>query len=194
MTQLSRVAVFCGSKLGARPEYAEAAAALGAELAARGIGLVYGGGSVGLMGAIASATLAAGGEVIGVIPRKLLELEVGHSACTELVVVEDMHERKAKMAARADAFIAMPGGYGTLDESFEALTWTQLRYHAKPLGLLNVAGYFDLLIQFLERSVAEGFLRPSDHGNLIHGSTPGGLLDALCRTEISAERDWEELR
>lgn len=190
MRSLRRVAVYCGSSFGHRTDYAEAARALGRTLAEQGIGLVYGGGSVGLMGTVASAALAAGGEVIGVIPDKLQDLELGMTGLTALHVVPDMHARKAMMADLADAFVALPGGYGTMEELFEAVTWTQLGYHAKPLGLLDVAGYYEPLIAFLERMVAEGFVRPL-HGPLVQvGTEPEALLDALRSVELPALEQW----
>ncbi|MFL5338765.1 MAG: TIGR00730 family Rossman fold protein [Gemmataceae bacterium] len=157
---MRRVCVFCGSRTGDQPIYAEAAARLGSALVARGLGLVYGGGNVGLMGVLADAVLAAGGEVIGVIPGGLAEKELAHAGLTELHVVESMHARKALMAQRADAFIALPGGYGTADEFFEILTWRQLGLHGKPIGLLNVASFFDPLLAWADLMVREGFVKP----------------------------------
>ncbi|MEN4099329.1 MAG: TIGR00730 family Rossman fold protein, partial [Anaerolineaceae bacterium] len=155
---MKRICVFCGSSPGARPEYLDAAAALGQALARRGLGLVYGGGRLGLMGAIARAALAAGGEVTGVIPRGLVEREVGFTELNDLRVVESMHERKALMIELSDGFIALPGGLGTIEEFFEALTWGQLGLHQKPCGLLNVSGYFDHLVAFLDNVRAEQFV------------------------------------
>lgn len=163
---ISRLCVFCGSSRGSRPDYAAAAAEFGRTLAAEGITLVYGGGSVGLMGVLADATLAAGGKAIGVIPHSLQIKEVGHTALTELHVVDTMHERKARMADLSDAFVALPGGLGTLEEIFEIITWSILGIHAKPCGFLNVEGYFDSLLRFLDESVAAQFIRP-DHANMI---------------------------
>jgi uncharacterized protein (TIGR00730 family) len=159
--------------------YREAALEVGRELARRGIGLVYGGASVGLMGALADAALEAGGEVIGVIPRALVEKEISHRGLSELCVVESMHERKALMAERADAFLALPGGFGTLEEIFEALAWRQLRIHRKPCGLLNVAGYYDGLLAMLDHAVAEGFLRSENRGLIVSDSEPGRLIELL---------------
>jgi len=156
---MMRVCVFAGSNAGSRPAYRATAEALGRELAARHIGLVYGGARIGLMGAVADAVLAAGGTVTGVIPGALVEKEVAHSGLTDLCVVASMHERKALMADLSDGFVALPGGWGTLDEFFEILTWAQLGIHHKPCGLLNVHGYFDGLLSFLEHSYAEGFVR-----------------------------------
>jgi uncharacterized protein (TIGR00730 family) len=158
-----RVCVFCGSKAGVRPEYLAEAVALGHLLANTGLVLVYGGARVGLMGALADATLAHGGEVIGVIPRGLAAVEVAHQGLSRLVVVETMHERKAIMAEEADAFVALPGGFGTLDEFFEILTWAQLGIHAKPCLLVNSAGYFNHLLRFLGVAVDEGFISVENH-------------------------------
>ena len=176
-----RVCVYCGSRPGVRPAYAEAAAALGAGLAERGVGLVTGGGSVGLMGVVADAALAAGGEAVGVIPRALAEREVGHASLTRLEVVGSMHERKARMASLADAFVALPGGLGTLEEIAEALTWAQLGIHAKPCGLLDVDGYYRPLVGFLDHAVSQGFVRPEHRAALVVASEPDALLDALRR-------------
>ena len=157
---LRSVCVFCGSQGGARPEYLEAARALGASLARRGITTVYGGGHIGMMGAVADAALAAGGRVVGVIPEHLMRPEVAHQKLDELIVVDSMHTRKRTMAARSEAFVVLPGGYGTLEEMFEMLTWLQLQLHAKPVGVVNVAGYFDRLLEFLRHAADEGFIRP----------------------------------
>lgn len=178
------IAIFCGSSSDAKRPYFDAARAVGTSLAERGIGIVYGGGRVGLMGAVADAALAAGGSVYGVIPALLRDLEVGHDSLTELHVVPDMHTRKMKMATLADAFIALPGGLGTLDEVFEAATWTQLNYHLKPVGLLNVDGFFDSLVGFLSHAAREGFIRPQ-HTSLVQvDSTIEGLLSRLATCEI----------
>lgn len=176
---MKRVCVFCGSNAGTRPEYAAGARELAAQLASRGLGLVYGGGNVGLMGVIADAMLEAGAEVIGVIPRSLVEREVAHHGVTKLHVVQTMHERKAMMNELCDAFIAMPGGFGTLEEFFEVLTWSQLGYHRKPCGLLNVARFFDPLEAMLDHAVAEQFLRPAHRALVIAESSPLPLLDRL---------------
>lgn len=156
------IGVFCASMNGAKPEYLAAARELGTGIADRGYGLVYGGASIGAMGALADAALAAGGEVVGVIPDVIMDLEVGHPGLTELLVVRTMHERKALMASRVDAFIALPGGYGTLDEFIEIVTWAKLRIHTKPCVLVNVGGFYDGLIEFLDRCVSEGFLKQKD--------------------------------
>ena len=177
---MKRVCVYCGSRPGARADYLEAAAELGRAMAARGIGLVFGGGRVGLMGGIAQAALDAGGEVIGVIPEDLVRRELAHTGVTELHVVRSMHERKAVMVDLSDAFVAMPGGIGTLDELFEVMTWAQLEMHHKPFGLLNVAGYFDPLNLVLDRMVAESFLHPEHRAALLCASEPAALLDALA--------------
>lgn len=153
------VCIFCGSAGGARPEYAKAASELGRNIAERGCGVVYGGGSVGLMGVAADAALEGGGEVFGVIPNVIVDLEVGHSGLTEMRIVRTMHERKAMMAERADAFIALPGGFGTMDEFMEIVTWAQLGIHSKPCVLVNVAGYYDALLGFIDTCVREGFIR-----------------------------------
>ncbi len=174
------VAVYCGARHGARPAYAAAARALGTAIGVRGWQLVYGGGKVGLMGEVADATLAAGGRVIGVIPDSLMKLEVGHPGLTELHVVPTMHLRKQMMAERADVFIALPGGIGTLEELYEVWTWRQLGYHDQPIGLLNVAGYYDALLQFMQHTVAEGFLSAAQHAVLRVGSDPEDLLVALA--------------
>jgi len=171
--------VYCGSSPGSRPTFATAAADLGHLLADQGIGVVYGGAAVGLMGMVADAALEAGGEVIGVLPDKLFEHEVGHVGLTELHVVDSMHERKALMAQLADAFIALPGGYGTIEEVVEAVTWTQLGIHDKPVGLLDVDGYFDHLLAFLARAVDDGLLRPDSRSLLLDDTDPERLLDRL---------------
>jgi uncharacterized protein (TIGR00730 family) len=185
-----RICVYCGSSDGSRPEYAESARALGAFLARRGIGLVYGGGRVGLMGAMADGALAAGGEVLGVIPEKLRAREVAHQGLTELFVVDSMHARKTMMAYLSDAFIAMPGGWGTLEETFEVTTWAQLNYHLKPVGLLNVCGYYDRLLHFFEHAVAEGFIRPMLRGLIVSATEPEVLLDLLAHAEIPELGRW----
>jgi uncharacterized protein (TIGR00730 family) len=189
MRTLKRVCVFCGSSFGARPQYREAAEQLGTLLARRNIGLVYGGGCVGLMGALADAALAAGGEVIGVIPESLLRREVGHRGVSRLHVVETMHERKALMADLADAFIALPGGYGTLEEFFEIVTWSQLGIQRKPCGLLNVERYWSGLLGVLEHAVDEGFVRPENSELILLATTPEGMLERLMEWEPPAHID-----
>ena len=178
---MKRVCVFCGSSMGTRADYVEAAAGLGRLLASRGLGLVYGGGNVGLMGIMADAALAAGGEVVGVIPEALLKLEVGHLDLAQLHVVGSMHERKALMAELADAFIALPGGIGTMEELFEVWTWAQLGMHPKPLGFLDVAGYYAHLQAFLDHMTAEGFLRTRHRAMVAIDTDPTRLLDAFAR-------------
>jgi uncharacterized protein (TIGR00730 family) len=173
---IRRCAVFCGSHPGARPSYAAAAATLARCLVANGIGIVYGGGGVGLMGALADAALAQGGEVIGVIPKALVERELAHRSLTDLHVVGTMHERKAMMADLADAFIAMPGGFGTLDEFCEILTWTQLGWVRKPCGVLNVDGYFDRLLDHFDHSVAEEFVRPEHRAMIVTDDNAESLI------------------
>jgi uncharacterized protein (TIGR00730 family) len=188
---VKRVCVFCGSASGARLEYAEAARGLAAELARREIGLVTGGGSVGLMGVVADAALALGLEVIGVIPRQLASRELAHPGLTELKLVDSMHERKALMAALVDGFVALPGGVGTLEETFEVLSWAQLGIHAKPIGALNVAGYWDDLIRFMSHTVREGFVRPEYLGLIQFASTPAALLNGLAAWRPpSLQRAW----
>lgn len=174
---MQRICVYCGSSIGARPAYRDAAERLGRALARRGLGVVYGGGNVGLMGVVADAALAAGGEVIGVIPEALMAWEVGHLGLTRLHVVGSMHERKALMAELADGFIALPGGIGTLEELFEMWTWGQLGYHRKPLALLDVAGYFSQLEGFIDHMVAEGFLKAAHRAFILNDADPERLLD-----------------
>jgi len=177
---MKTVCVFCGSQPGANPAYAAAARELGRELVRRGQVLVYGGGRVGLMGEVATAVLDAGGEVVGVIPHALARKEVAQEDCTELIVVDTMHERKALMADRADAFVALPGGYGTCDELFEILTWAQLGIHRKPVALLNVSGFFTPLLAWLDHVVCEGLLKPKHRELLLVADTVPGLLAALA--------------
>lgn len=176
---MKRICVFCGSRPGVRPAYRAAAEALGALLAERGIELVYGGGNVGLMGIVADACLAAGGRVVGVIPRALLEWEVGHEGLTRLEVVDSMHTRKARMAELADGFIALPGGLGTFEELFEILTWAQLGFHSKPVGLLNVDAYYQPLVQMMERGVSEGFMKAENRGLLLVEDNAQALLRTM---------------
>jgi len=186
MSELRSVCVFCGSRPGARPEYAEAATAMGTAMAEAGLRLVYGGGNVGLMGKVADAVMAAGGEVIGVIPRFMTTRKLDHHGLTELHVVETMHARKAMMAELSDAFAVMPGGIGTLEELFEIWTWAQLGLHAKPCGLLNIAGYYDKLTGFLDSVVTEGFMQPECRTGLAVEATPQALLEALARSAEAA--------
>ncbi len=174
------ICVYCGSRHGARPSYTAAARALGAAIGARGWQLVYGGGKVGLMGEVADATLAAGGRVVGIIPESLQQREVGHLGLSELHVVPTMHLRKQMMAERADLFIALPGGIGTLEELYEVWTWRQLGYHRHPIGLLNTEGYYDELLRFMGRSVTEGFLSDEQHRALQVGTDAEALLLELA--------------
>jgi uncharacterized protein (TIGR00730 family) len=179
---MRRLCVFCGSSPGDRPVYADAARRLGECLAARGLGLIYGGGHIGLMGVLADAVLRAGGEAIGVIPQSLVDRELAHGGLTNLRVVSTMHERKALMADLADGFVALPGGYGTGDELFEILTWAQLGLHSKPIGLLNVAGFFDPLLAWLDHTVHEGFVKAAHRHLLREASEPEQLLDRLAQS------------
>ena len=174
------VAVYCGSKFGAREAYKESAAALGQEIARRGFRLVYGGGNVGLMGAVAKAAKRAGGEVVGVIPEALIDVEVSGSTVGETVVVKDMHERKAKMHELADAFIALPGGFGTLEELFEMITWQQLGFHKKAVGVLNVEGYYDTLLELVAKANIEGFVSDENKEIILSSESASELLDS-CR-------------
>jgi uncharacterized protein (TIGR00730 family) len=176
---MRRLCVFCGSSAGNRGVYRQSARRFGEVLAAAGLGLVYGGGHVGLMGVLADAVLERGGEVVGVIPQALVDRELAQLNLTRLEVVDTMHQRKARMADLADGFAALPGGYGTGDELFEILTWAQLGLHAKPIGLLNVAGFFDPLRQWLDHAVGEGFLRPNHRRLLLEADAPEELLDLL---------------
>jgi uncharacterized protein (TIGR00730 family) len=177
---LRRVCVYCGSSLGTKPRYRACAEQMGGLLAQRRIALVYGAGNLGLMGAVADAALKHGGEAIGVIPQILVDLELAHQGLNDLRIVDTMHERKATMAQLADAFIALPGGMGTLEELAEILTWAQLDIHQKPVGLLNEGGYYDHLLSFLEHAVAEGFLRETHHDLLVVDDDPARLLDRLA--------------
>lgn len=182
-----RICVFCGSRVGDDPRFAQAAVETGRALAARGIELVYGGGRVGMMGEVADAVLAAGGRATGVIPRRLARREVAHEGLTELIVVETMHERKATMGRLSDAFLALPGGFGTLEEFCEVVTWTQLGIHAKPSGLLNVAGYFDPLLAMFDRSVEHGFVSPETRAIVLSADGVAEILDLLTAALPAAE-------
>ena len=187
---MNRLCVFCGASAGARPEFKTQARRLGAVLADQGIGLVYGGGNVGLMGEIADAALARGGYVIGVMPRALVAKEVAHKGLTDLRIVGSMHERKAMMAELSDGFLAMPGGFGTIEEFVEVLTWSQLGLHNKPCALLNVAGYFDPLLAFVEHAVREGFVR-AEHARLVlAGTDPASLVRELATWRPTAAPRW----
>ena len=188
--RIKRLCVYCGSSSGAQPIYRATALALGKTLAARGIELVYGGGHVGLMGAVADGVLAGGGRVIGVIPDALMKRELGHTGLQDLRVVADMHERKLTMANLADAFIALPGGWGTLEELTEMLTWLQLGIHAKPIGVLNVGGYFDHFLAFAETMVSERFVRVEHRRLFCIDDEPERLIDRLAATTIVTIDKW----
>jgi uncharacterized protein (TIGR00730 family) len=188
--QLRRICVFCGSSTGDNSQYSRAAVELGREMARRGIGLVFGGGGVGLMGVIADAVLEAGGHAIGVIPHALVARELAHRALPDLRVVNSMHDRKATMAALADAFVAMPGGFGTFEEFCEVITWTQLGVHQKPCGLLNVRGFYDPLIEQFDRAVTEGFIKPGNRRIVVAHAEAAGLLDALTVPPAPPEVAW----
>ena len=182
----NRICVFCGSRPGSAPTYIEAARDLGEALAARGLGVVYGGASIGVMGALADAALAGGGEVIGVIPKSLLDREVAHSEVSELRVVGSMHERKAVMADLSDGFITLPGGIGTLEELFEVWTWSHLDIHNKPIGLLNVEGFFDPLLAFVDRLVADEFVAAKSRELVMHGDSIDALIGRLLEATTHA--------
>ncbi|UGS35471.1 LOG family protein [Capillimicrobium parvum] len=190
MTHLRSVCVYAGSSVGARPAYAEAAALLGRTLAERGVRIVYGGGAVGLMGILADAAIEAGGVVVGVIPQALQDREIGHEGLTELRIVGSMHERKLTMAELADAFIALPGGIGTVEELVEAMTWTQLGIHDKPCALLEVEGYYAPFIAFVDHAVAEGFVPQSNRGLLLSSGDVAALLDDLEGWSMPPRRRW----
>lgn len=189
---LENICVYCGSNAGRQPVYAEAARAFGHELARRGLGLVYGGSSAGIMGILANAVLEQGGRVIGVIPEALVKKELAHNNLTEQHIVASMHERKTMMAEKADGFVALPGGVGTLEEIFETWTWAQLGFHAKPCGLLNIAGYFDALTAFLDHTVDEAFMRPQHRAMLAVESDAGRLLDRFAHYEPPTVSKWIE--
>src|SRR5258706_10902112 len=188
--QIQRLCVFCGSSSGTRPVYAEAAAQLGRDLAKSKISLVFGGGRVGLMGVLADSVLAAGGQAFGVIPRDLLEKEIAHTRLTHLHVVDSMHERKALMARLADAFVLLPGGYGSWEEFWEVITWAQLGIHCKPCGVLNVAGYYDPLLSLTSLAVTEGFIRPAHREMMIVEAAPDALLSRLAAAPHISEVKW----
>jgi uncharacterized protein (TIGR00730 family) len=190
---MRRLCVFCGSQAGRRAAYAEAARTFGRLLAERGIGLVYGGGRVGMMGVLADSVLSGGGEVIGVIPQALVARELAHTSVTDLRVVASMHERKALMAELADAFVALPGGFGTLEEFCEATTWTQLGLHQKPCGLFNVEGFFDMLLGLFDHATAEGFIVQEHRAIVVVESDPARLLDRLAGYCPPRGEKWIEL-
>ena len=185
-----RLCIFCGSSHGANPVYAEAAKTAGNELARRGIGLVYGGGNVGLMGVLADAVLAAGGHVTGVIPEALMAKEVGHRGLPDLRVVKTMHERKALMAELADGFVALPGGIGTFEEFFEIVTWAQLGLHAKPCALLNVNGFYDPLLRLVDHAIEEHFVKPKQRDLVFVESDFPALLDRMAHHHVPHEPKW----
>ncbi|MBT3223809.1 MAG: TIGR00730 family Rossman fold protein [Proteobacteria bacterium] len=185
-----RICVFCGSSNHADPLYFEAARRVGELLAKKGIGIVFGGGRIGMMGVLADAALAAGGEVIGVIPRKLMDVELGHEGCTEMFVVNGMPARKAMMIAICDAFIALPGGYGTLEEMFEAVTLGQLQYHDKPVGLLNVNGYYDTILDWAKRAVDDSFISTAHYDILVSAAEPEELLKKLEEARYPSLDKW----
>ncbi len=194
MAHLRRVCVFCGSNAGIRPEYCLEAQAMGRELVRRDLGLVYGGAAIGCMGAVADAVLQAGGEVVGVMPQNLVDKEIAHSGLGELHVVGSMHERKALMADLSDAFIALPGGMGTLEEICEVVTWAQLGLHEKPCGLLDVAGYYTLLSSFLDHISDERFMKPEHRSIIMSADTPAELLDLFEAYSSPKVSKWIESR
>ncbi len=187
---MKRIAVFCGSRRGEDPEFARTADALGVEIVRRGIELVFGGGNVGLMGVVADAVLASGGRAVGVIPKGLLDREVGHRGLTELIVVKTMHERKATIARMSEGFVALPGGIGTFEEILEIWTWAQLGMHAKPIGILNVHGYYDKLVAFLDHAVDQGFFARTTRDMLIVEEDPATLLDSFVAYQGPSVRQW----
>jgi uncharacterized protein (TIGR00730 family) len=194
MPQPTALCVYCGSSSGRHPEYVEQARAFGAEMARRGIALVYGGGKVGLMGTVADAVLEAGGKAIGVIPRQLLDLEVAHPGLTELVVVETMHQRKTRMYELSDAFAALPGGFGTMDEMFEMLTWAQLGLHRYPCAFLDVRGYYTQLRAMMDHMVAERFVRPEQREDVWFGQDMAALFDWMASYEGRYLPKWVDDR
>ncbi len=190
MPKPTALCVYCGSSSGKHPEYAEQARAFGTEMARRGLALVYGGGKVGLMGTVADAVLAGGGRVIGVIPRQLVELEVAHPGLSELQVVETMHQRKTRMYELSDAFVALPGGFGTMDEMFEMLTWAQLGLHRYPCAFLDVRGYYSSLGAMMDHMVGEGFVKPGQRDSIWFGEDMTRLFDWMERFEGSYMPKW----
>jgi uncharacterized protein (TIGR00730 family) len=188
--RIENLCVFCGSSTGSHPAYFEAANQLGRELAKASVTLVFGGGRVGLMGILADSVLAAGGQAIGVIPRALVEKEIAHASLTKLHIVESMHERKALMADLADAFVLLPGGFGSWEEFCEIVTWLQLGMHRKPCAILNVAGYYDGFLSLADHALAEGFLRPAHREMLIVENSPEALLTRLTNAAIPSEVKW----
>jgi uncharacterized protein (TIGR00730 family) len=190
---LNRICIFCGSSIGFDSRYALAAAALAEHLVAEKIGIVYGGSDVGLMRTVADTALERGGEVIGVIPKALVEKEIAHRGLSDLRLVGSMHERKALMSELADAFIALPGGYGTLEEFCEVLTWTQLGLQRKACGLLNVKGYYDPLLGMFDRAVTEGFLKPENRQLVVSGEDPAELVRALRNAHLPVVSKWRDI-
>jgi uncharacterized protein (TIGR00730 family) len=186
---LRRICIFCGSSVGVRPEYRAAAEEIAILLAARNVEIVFGGGCVGLMGIVADTALAHGGHVIGVIPSAMVAREIAHRGLPDLRIVASMHERKALMASLSDAFIALPGGFGTFEEFCEAVTWTQLGLHRKPCGLLNTGGYYDFLVGLIDRAVTDGFIRPENRHIVVADSDPKALIERLA--ERPAAAPWE---
>lgn len=193
MPNIERVCVYCASSPGSDPAIHAATRALGRLLVAEGLELVYGGGKAGLMGVVADAVMEAGGKVTGVIPRRLFPREIAHRGITELIEVESMHARKTRMFELADAFIALPGGFGTLEELFEVTTWAQLGIHQKPIGVLNLGGYYDALLRFLDRAVQEGLLRPDNRAIVVDRDEPAALLEALRAYVPKPTPKWIEL-
>ena len=188
--KIEKLCVFCGSSSGSLPVYADAARHLGDQLAASGVTLIFGGGRVGLMGILADAVLAAGGKAVGVIPRSLVDKEIAHASLTQLHIVASMHERKALMADLADAFLLLPGAYGSWEEFCEVVTWLQLGIHRKPCAVLNVNGYYDSLLAQSARALADGFLRPAHHDMIIVEHDPAGVLAQLAAAPLPAEAKW----
>ena len=187
---MKNICVYCGSNPGRLPEYRDAARLLGYEMAGRGLGLVYGGASIGVMGAVADAVLERGGQAVGVIPYSLATKEVSHDGLDELIVVDSMHERKAKMAELSDGFIALPGGWGTIEEIFEMLTWAQLGFHEKPCGLLNVAAYYDPLFAFLENAIEQQFVKEAYRPMIMMDEAPAALLDRFDEYRAPKVKKW----
>lgn len=187
---MKKICVFCGSSTGVSPAYRQAAHELGISLVDHGLGLVYGGGNVGLMGVVADAVLGRGGEAIGVIPQALVDKELAHGRLSDLRIVRSMHDRKALMAELADAFIALPGGYGTLEEFCEIITWTQLGLHEKPFGLLNVERYYDPFLQQIDHAITEGFIRTDNRSLILVGHEPGPLVEQLLQFKPPAVQKW----
>ena len=190
MREIRSLCVYCGSSTGTNPQYAEAAVELGQMMADNDIELIYGGGAVGLMGLIADTVIDAGGRVTGIIPGHLFPREVAHSGLTDLIEVGTMHERKEEMFRRSDAFIALPGGFGTMEELTEVTTWSQIGLHVKPIGVLNVDGYYDLFLAWLDRAIEDGLLKPSNRAFIIDRDKPVDLLDALLTAKINSEPKW----